>query len=447
MKSRHILIAACLLLLATSSCQCQDDDIGGPWEIAQGFDIEERGIDADSGPDVADVDDVQDVPDEPDTEDVEDVEDIEDTEDIREVLDAEPDTPPPNPWEPEDVPFEHALTDRTEMVIDDDGTFWIAFHSCDQPSCENATLSVARRPVGGDWTFEDIEPHRGIFGIDVIEPGRPLVVFPQQRDASLKAATRVGASSWEIRRLPVRRSVGRGSGFDLTQDGQRFYVTYADEGAPEVELFSKAANTSPGAFVRRDSLQAQDPQAAMGRGLRADTAGSAYLVHRNDNVGAYGISRYDFGIDRWPQSSYLQTLGDQFVHSLWITQDFQLCMSGGLNGHLVVTCGTTFDLEQRSKQFFGQDIARRHPSSIIEGDDGTLYIAFNPDGNTELRVAKLPPGGDFQNDWEFVTVFDGPSFGVSTAIDRFGNLAISFYTCTAQDICSMKLVLEDPRSL
>lgn len=440
MKSRYILIAACALLLASSSCRCQDNDLGGPWEIVQGFDIQERGIDAETGVDAEDVSDVQDVPDVPDTEDVED------TEDVREVFDVEPDTPPPNPWEPEDVPFEHAWEDRTELVIDDEGTFWIAFHSCDTRSCENAQLSVARRPVGGDWTIEDIEKHKGIFGIEVIEAGRPLVVYTQSRDNSFKAATRVANNAWEIRRLPIRRSA-QGAGFDLTQDGERFYVTYAADGAPEVELFSKAAGTPPGAFIRRNALQADDPQAAMGRGLRADTAGSAYLVHRNEEVGAYGVSRYDFGIDRWPQSSYMQTLGDQFVHSLFITADFRLCMSGGLDGRLVATCGTMFDLERKANRFTGEPIAQGHPSSIIEGDDGTLYIAYNPTGNTELRVAKLPPGADFETGWEILTVFPRSSFGVSTAIDRFGNLAVSFYTCNNQDICKLKLLLEDPRSL
>ncbi|MGM0557592.1 MAG: hypothetical protein ACQEVA_14510 [Myxococcota bacterium] len=441
MKSRYILFAACALLLASSSCRCQDDDLGGPWEISQGFDIQEQGFDADTGPDVTDADDVA-----PDADADADAEDIEDTEDTRQVFDAEPDTPPPNPWEPEDVPFEHALTDRTELVIDDDGTFWIAFHTCETRSCQNATLSVARRPVGGDWTIEDIEQHRGIFGIEVIEPGRPLVVFTQSRDNSFKAATRVGDRAWEVRRLPVSRG-GRGDGFDLTQDGERFYVSFAADGASEVELFSKEANTLPGAFTRRTSLQAEDPQAAMGRGLRADTAGSAYLVHRNDDVDAYGVSRYDFGIDRWPQSSYLDTLGAQFVHSLFITEDFRLCMSGGLNDRLVATCGTMFDLERDKNQFLGESLAVGHPSSMIEGDDGTLYIAYNPTNNTSLKVARLAPGADFETGWEILTVFPRDSFGVSTAIDRFGNLAVSFYTCDNQDICKLKLLLEDPRSL
>ena len=259
-------------------------------------------------------------------------------------------------------------------------------------------------------------------------------------------ATRVEPRTWAKRDLAVSRS-GQGDGFDMAQDGERFYVTFAGNNSPEVELFTREKGATPGSWIRRDGLQAPNPQAAMGRGLRADTAGSAYLVHRNENVGTYGIARYDLGIDRWPQRGYMETFTDVFVHSLFVTADFRLCMSGDYRGDLLVTCGTIFDLEQRARRFGTERLAPRHPSSLIEGDDGTLYIAYNPVGNDELRVARLAPGADFQSGWEIITVFDGPSFGVSTALDLNGKLAISFYTCDLSDLCSLKLVLEDPSSL
>ena len=442
MKTRYLLIGIIVLSMGSGSCTCHDGAYGEPWELTEEFENEGDGavdFDADdTGVDTSDTTDIG-----PDTSDTSDTLDTRDTEDV-------PDTEPEDPWEPIDVdpsvPFQNALTDRTSLAIDENGTFWLGFHTCDTRDCSDSTLAVARKPQGEEWTVEEIERHSGIFGLEIMEPERPVVVFTQDLDDSFKSATRLGEPSWAVRQFPVVRN-GRGDGFDITHDEERFYVTFAGDGAPQVELFTRPQGASPDDWVRRDSLAVRDPQAAMERGFRADTNGSAYLVHRSDSQGTYGISRYDFGLDRWPQSEYLDEYDSIFVHSFYITDDFRLCQSGNFQDELVVMCGSMFDLTADSRHFRTEHLAPRHPSSIIEGDDGTLYVAYNPEGNDELRVARLRPGRSWTTGWETITVYDGPSYGVSTAIGLNGDLAISFYTCDDNDVCSLKLVVENPNSL
>jgi hypothetical protein len=185
---------------------------------------------------------------------------------------------------------------------------------------------------------------------------------------------------------------------------------------------------------------------AAGRG--PDGGDSVYLVNKSGRTGVYGVYRYDEVLDRWPQSAELESYSDLFVHSLYITRDFRLCMSGNYgpasslnDGHLLVTCGSMFDLTMDTHLFSSERLSPFDPSSIIEGDDGTLYVAYNPAGNDELRVASREPDSDT---WRIETVYDGPSYGVSTAIDKSGDLVMSFYTCDEAGRCSLKVLWETP---
>ena len=421
------------VLLPLSGCRCQDRvDYG--WAFEEPEDATDTGrLDVPEPPDTR--------PDTPDTVHIPDSRDVPPVEDI---------APEPDAWDPENVvsniECRQALNDRTSLVIDDRGTAWLGYHSYSGRGCELSSLVVTHRRANSRWQRETLRrPHQGIFALSVIEPNRPISVFPDARDGQFKSAMRQGDGRWSTQAFDIgSHTVGNGDGFDATHDADTYFVTFAADRGQQVRLFSYDTSAANPTWKSRRGLRAQDPQAAMERGLRADTNDSVYLVHRNEDVGRFGLARYDKADDLWPQRVYLpERYAGANVHSFVITEDFELCLSGSFQQNLFVTCGTMFDLTAHEDRVFGGiDISERFPSSIVEGNNGTLYVAFNPTGNTALRVAKGTPGGS----WSVRTIYDGPSYGISTAIDEDGKLALSFYTCEdgGRGTCSLKLVREQP---
>ncbi len=429
MTMRRLIFLAIAAVLPFSGCTCHDEFESG-WELRDDLEFPPDDAAVDVAPDV---EDVWDAP--PDVVDAVDTVDVED----------EPDAPPVEPWQPEEVESvsrSHALTDRTSLAVDPDGTLWLGYHECDDLSCSRPMLKVVHKPIGGEWSGERIREHEGIFGVSVIEPGRPIVVFPDTLDFTYKVAMRRPRGRWGLHTFPVDRGDPRFDGFDVTNDGTSYFVSFAPEGAADLEFYSYDTSAANPTWRRQAPLSVGEPQAAMERGLRADDGDSVYLVNRSGTSGVYGVYRYDEELDAWPQSVELDEYTSTFVHSLYITSDFRLCMSGDYRDSLLVTCGSMFDLSRETRLFSQQRLAYGHPSSIIEGDDGTLYVAFNPTGNAELRVARRDPETER---WTVETVFDGPSYGVSTAIAHSGDLVISFYTCDEADRCSLSVLWETPQ--
>lgn len=419
------------MFLPLSSCTCVDEGEYG-WEFA-----EPDTFTFTNGPDTE-----FNYPDE-----WRDVGDIEEPPDVADGWEVEPDT---DPWKPDEVEpnvCEQALNDRTSIVVDDNGTMWLGYHKYRGRNCEHSTLVVSRKRLNGRWVREDIQPHEGIFAVSMIESNRPIAVYPDSVDGEFVAAHRKGPGDWRPNNFDVGgHFVDDGDGFDVTEDGRRFYVTFAEDNAPEVRLYTYDTDNKRAGWRTLRALDARDPRAAMERGLRADTDDSVYLVHRNDERARFGVARYDKKADRWTNRTYFsnQNSGAN-VHSFVITKDFKLCMSSRFRRRLLVTCGTMFNLQKERKLFQNQEIPMEYPSSMIEGDDGTLYVAFHPQDNSELRVAKRTAEGS----WDVQTVYDGPSYGISTAIDKTGDLVMAFYTCEGlgSSQCSLKVVQENPDGL
>lgn len=435
MRLRHLIAGILLAGLLSPGCNCGDEYDAG-WDLREDYRFAE---DADASLDVGPPDVRPDVADAADARDTA----VADTADATDAPDAA-DTRQPDAWQPEEiepsVPLRHARTDRTSVVVDSAGTIWVGYHACDDRDCDETDLVVSNRRLEADWRTERIEEHSGIFGIEVIDAGRPIAVYTDTDDGEFRAAMRQGPDRWDIVGFPVSHD-SAADGFDVTQDGRRYFVTFAADGAPSVELFVRDTQAASPRWVRRRALEVFNPQAAMARGFRADDSGDGYLVHRNGRSGPYGVARYDRDLDAWPQTGYFgTTFAGAFVHSFVITDDRRLCMSSDWQGRLLVTCGSIFDLSDEARHFDDQALASRHPSSLALGHDGTLYAAFNPVGNDELRVARRSPAGH----WTVETVFDGPSYGVSSTVDLNGDLLVSFYTCDDDDLCSLKLLRESP---
>jgi len=357
------------------------------------------------------------------------------------------------PWEPEevepDIPYGHALTDRTSLAVDPAGTLWLGYHSCNDASCSAPMLRVMHKKVEQDWVGEDITIHEGIFGISVIHTDEPIIAYPDSFDPVYRVSMRTGDAQWQAHDFPVPRSAQlRYDGFDITQNGESYFISFAPYDALQVSLYGLDTTAAAAQWQPLRPLEIENSRAAMERGLRADNDGSVYLVNYSGETGIYGVYRYDSELDRWPQSVELESYTDFFVHSLVITRNFGLCMSGNYQNinvpygdSLMVTCGSIYDLTTDVKIFGDEPLSSEHPSSIIEGHDGTLYVAFNPPGNRELRVASRQPNSQ---EWTVETVYDGPSYGISTAIDLSGDLVISFYTCNEANLCSLKVLWETP---
>lgn len=424
MNKYHLIYLAALMISPLPGCSCEDA-YDSEWNLEDQWPIEDAGGVDGYDDDAA----LLDIGDEPDADE------------------------PIEPWEPEEVepeiPYDHALTDRTSLAVDPDGTLWLGYHSCNDRACSEPMLRVTHKAVGSDWVGEDIRVHEGIFGVSVINPDEPIIAYPDSFDPTYRVAMRSSDGVWKTHDFPVPRSADLAyDGFDDAENGESYFISFAPNGAPHVSLFEYNTTDANPQWEERRPLEIENSQAAMERGLRADGDGSVYLVNQSGISGIYGVYRYDKELDRWPQSAELQSYTDLFVHSLVNTRNFGLCMSGAYGDfnnpgaqNLMVTCGSMVDLTMDVKIFGDELLSAEHPSSIIEGNDGTLYVAYNPPGNRELRVASRPPNSQT---WMIETVYDGPSYGISTAIDLSGDLVISFYTCDEANLCSLKVLWEAP---
>ncbi len=387
-----------LLLLPLSSCQCLEQTSGQPWTL---------GVSPDTGE--ADV--------------------------------SIPPSPDGSSGVVQPVECSEALNDRSDLVVDERGTPWIGYHQYSGPSCERTSLVVARGTPEGDWTREALERHKGIFSVKIIEPSRPVAVYPNPRLGLFRSAMRDGPDDWAFTNLDLGRTrVGPRDGFDLATDGRRFFATFAENQGERVQLFIYDTEADSPRWRSRASLEVPDPRAALSQGLRADDD-YLYLTHQNSAIGdspQFGIARYDRRGNVWDERTYFEgrNAGAR-PHSLEVTSGGGLCMASGLDEKLLITCGTSDDLDARERTMFRDEpIASRYPASTIEGPGGNLYVAFHPPDNDELRLARRTSPGE----WVVRTIFDGSSYGVSTAIDPTdGDLMLAFYTCEGDgESCVLK---------
>lgn len=387
MKHVHLAVAA---LLTVSSCTCSDPNEG--WQFQEDFELPPPPVVI---PDIgADVDFA---------------------------------LPPDADWVPEEivenVPLSHALNERTSLAVDANGTVYLGFHRCTTRDCNDVDLVIARRARGRDWTFETVKPQRGTFGIEVANPEEVVAAFLDPTDNTFKVARRLAPGDFEFRTMGVRRT-GISDGLDITPDGERMFVTFANERGDPVSLFVLAQ----GDWRGLQSLDIGDASAAYERGLGSDDQGNLYLVHRNGSFGApWGLARYSLRDGEWKERTYYRREPRPRPSSFVVTRDGELCIAGDVNDwELVVTCGDMVDLE-RNRWDLGEDVALGAGgySSMLEGRDGSLYVAYPSQGNTQLRLAKKAP----DDTWTFETVFEKNAYGVSTIIDSRDLLMISYYTC------------------
>ncbi len=325
-------------------------------------------------------------------------------------------------WVPEevvpDVSFQRALNDRTSLAVDDDGTIWLAYHSCPTQQCLDVQLSMAYKRRGGVWQFEDIKRQDGTFGVNVAVPNEPIVAFLDPTDNTFKAARRVADGEYEFHRFPVTRT-GVSDGFDLTPDGERMFFTYANTQGDPVRLFV----FSRGEYLSLPNLDIGNAQAALERGLGADGQGNLYLVHRRGRNQDWGVAVFSLEQSAWLGTQYYGGFDPEHPSSLVVWPSGMACIAADDNSRLAVTCGDLMDLDSDIRVAQGERLAGY--SSMVGGQDGTLYVAYN-DSNDDLRLAKFRADGSI----EVETVFVGETYGVSTAIDADDLLVISYYTCT-----------------
>lgn len=394
------------MLFASSSCQCSDNDPG--WELYEDVELRE-----DVGPPPADV-----------------------GFDLPEPVDM---FDPPDEWVPEEivenVPLTHALNERTSLAVDENGTIFLGYHACASQQCDEVYLTIARKARGRGWTYERVKRQEGTFGIDVARPEEVVAAFLDPTDNSFKVARRISPNQYEFRSFAVRRT-GRGDGLDIAHDADRMFATFANERGDPVSLFVLSQNQWRGL----ETLDiGADASAAYERGLAADGQGNLYLIHRGGPFGSpWGLARYSLTEGAWLERTYYDGIVRPRPSSFLIREETgELCIAGDTATELVVTCGDMDDLA-RNRWSLGETVALGSGgySSMLEGSDGSLYVAYPVGGNTELRLARKAPNDDI---WTFETVFEKNAYGVSTVIDKDDLLVISYYTCGAQN-CSLEVI-------
>lgn len=411
----HLLFFSMLCFAPLSACDCEDSSSEvQPWELKELYLEDDDHVFA------------------PEPEDA----GIQDNPDL--VVEPPDLTNADRPWIPEvvqDVSRTQAFNDRTSLDVGDDGEVWLGYHSCDDNFCSNPDLSVAHRTTGDTtWSFETIAPQNTTFGL-VVYRNQPFAAYLDLHNNSFRVAQREGTShevgTWKASTLDVAFS-GEYDGLDLTHDGSRMYVTFASNNSSFVELFVKDMTSSNADWLKLQSLEVrQGASAALERGIQADNKGNLLLVHRDGRDGPYGVARFRLRDNIWDRITYLPSK-DILVSSMVARTDGDICMSTDLYGELLMTCGKMNELE---RDYYLQGEGITGYSSLIEGRDGSLIIAYNWKNNEELRVARRYPDGT----WDIRTAFDGPSYGVSTAIDLENKLLISYYTCRASR-CTLEIL-------
>ncbi len=352
--------------------------------------------------------------------------------------------PPDIPWEREVVEVveaTQALNDRTSLDVGDDGTVWLGYHSCDDRFCSDPYLTVAIERAGErDWRIEKITPQQGTFGLLVYE-NEPWVAYLDERNNEFRVGRRnragFGEQAWTKWPLPVNFT-GAFDGLDLTHDDTRIYVTFASELQTPVDLFALDMTRPNANFIELAKLDVKEASAALERGLAADASGNLFLVHRDGKNGPYGVARYKLRDNLWDRQSYYDSPSIT-VSSMLARDNGDICMSNTVDGGFVgdgtfeVTCGKLNNLRRQVWRYDDETVSSY--TSMIEGKDGSLIIAYNAGGNSRLRVARRYPDGQ----WDFRTVFNGSSYGVSTAIDTENRLLISYYTCN-DDRCTLEML-------
>lgn len=399
---RKVLFAIVLGLIPFQGCTCVDDP--DPWTFEERIDdpieFEDVGVEEDTA--------------------------------------IEPDAAPFFPEASDDVveegvPRSFAGRERTSLAVDDSGTVWLGYHKCVDSSCERTTLTLANRRRGQDWKYEDIQIQSGTFGVDVAKNDRPVAAYLSPQDNTFKVARRTGTDEFDIRTLGVRRT-GPSDGLDLARDGDRIFVTFANNQDP-VSTFV----LEDGAWSVLDTLEVRDASAAYERGLRADGQGNLYLVHQGGTGRPFGIAQFSLDENRWVDTTYFDN-STLRPSSLVVTSDNRLCMAGHVSGlagtpygYIGFSCGSMNDLAQEFETFPTEETTDY--SSMLEGNDGTLYVAFNDSDRAALRLGRRFTDGT----WQFEDIYDGTTFGVSTVIDKDDLLIISFYDCDGPR-CALKVI-------
>lgn len=418
-----VLLALYCVALPLSGCNCEDETEDVPWELTDPF---PEDMLPDMLPDMA-----------PDMEEPDMAPDL--SPDMAPVV-----IPPEIPWEREviqEVERQQALNDRTSLDVGDDGTVWLGFHSCDDRFCSDPNLSVAIERQGErSWRIENIARQEGTFGL-IVYGEQPWVAYLDELHGEFRVGVRNGAGTgpgaWQKRALPVSFT-GAYDGLDLTHDDSRIYVTFASSLQTPVDLFAADMTRPNPEFIPLAKLDVQEASAALERGLAADGEGNLFLVHRDGPTGPYGVARYKLRDNIWDRQSYYDSPSIT-VSSMLVRRDGDVCMSNTVEGGFVgdgtfeVTCGRLNNLRRQVWRYDSETVSSY--TSMLEGRDGSLIIAYNAGGNSRLRVARRYPDGQ----WDFRTVFNGSSYGVSTAIDTDNRLLISYYTCDG-GTCTLEML-------
>ena len=326
------------------------------------------------------------------------------------------------------IPRSFADNDRTSVIVDRAGTVWLGYHRCGDPSCLDPELVVGHRRAGQqNWVWEVIEGHRGLFGLEIIEADRPMVVYLQALSRELRVAMRQANGRWVIEPIPVEDADGA-DGFDVSRDRARFYVSHASRSRGNIEFFEyNTAAVVP--FWRRLRPREGARSAAYERGLRGGNRLNFYLVHQDIESG-YRLSEYDLGGDEWVRSS-AQFPGA--LSSLLVRQNGEICTAGPASGFLRVTCGSFEEPLEREERLHGRSVY--YLSSMIENRAQTLFVAYHDDLRKDLHVARKVEG----QEWKTENVEAGETFGISTAVDHRDHLLMSYYYCESS-ICEVRLM-------
>lgn len=417
----------CLLPLA--ACNCEDEVDAKPWEFREPRpDIVDIAPDLDMAPDL----DIA-----PDLDMPEDITpDLDMEPDLEDML---PDLPPPEEWEPEvvvEVPRAQALNDRTSLGVGQDNTVWLGYHSCGDVSCSNPKLTVAYRKAEATdtpWRLEEIAPQQGTFGLDVFG-NQPFVAYLDDLNNEFRVGMRLGPNQWMKEALPVQYT-GLYDGLDLTHDDVNMYITFANSNGDPVSLFGMDMTRAVSQWIKLRSLDVGKASAALERGLKADGKGNLYLVHRDGEFGPYGVARYRLRDNIWDRRTYFPNT-NLIVSSMEARANGDVCLSSANVSNrdkVTLTCGRISKLER--DQYTLEDETTQEYNSLIEGRDGSLIIAYSYGNRERLKIARRYPGGA----WDVRTVFTGPTYGVSTAIDKNNKLLISYYTCRF-DRCTLEFL-------
>lgn len=329
---------------------------------------------------------------------------------------------PIGPWNVELVTSLDDSGGETEIVVANDGTQWLAYHTCVSERCRERALMLARRPIGGDWSIEQVaEAQVYDFALSLDADQRPMLSYVDGDEWTLFVANPNSDGTFEMTPLDTRCGSNGDVVRTLSSRTHRYVLHSNGLREDPIVLYRSDENS----WSRVTTLDFSSAGVAPD-GLTEDAEGWLWMTYRT--IDELAVVAYEPATDTWRGPWIIGPRDGFWLSSVEVMGDMSVCVSGARDNRLVVLCAAgpepTSWVEETvpDQQVFGFN-------RLIQTDNGAAVVAFDHWSHEELRVVWRAPRA---TSWSLETVAATPGYGISMTTTPDGLPVISFLTCDDQ---------------